>query len=281
MGITVKIQESPIIKKKFINDLKKFSKMENIDNTYIFTNISNEEFFVHRIAYEMVEYLYNTDLKNLLSKHFDATKVKEILKNHEEKSYEKNHLAFLLKIKLDLYLKNNEVVNFNSFIKFNAPKIKDEIENIAELEIDADGEFLEDEEEFDGSRKYIECIEVIRALEMNESKKPSIADIHVFKTDKGEYKLVDEYNKNIKINIEPTIKTLTEELYMEEKKSNSFEYAELKFIIAVGYLKPERIILYSSLEEKEDEFIKDFAFFKQGMNLDTECYKSSEPRPSV
>lgn len=281
MGITVKIQESPIIRKKFINDLKKVSKMENVDDFYVFTNVKNEEFFVHRIAYEMVEYLYNTELKSLLSKHFDTAKIKQILKNHEQKSFEKNHLAFLIKIRLDLYLKNNEIINFASFFKFNIPKIKEEIQNIAELEIDADGDFLEDDEEYDFSHKYIECIEIIRELQKNETKKTLIEDMHIYKTETNEYKIVDEYNRPIKINIHPIINELSENIYMEEKNQNSFEYNELKFIIAVGYLNPERIILYASLGEEMNELIKDFAFFKQGLNLRTECFKSIELSPSV
>lgn len=280
----VKLKKNIPLKKKDLSPMKKACKMEETDEFYIFSEIKNKNLFTYNLSYLMVDYMYLNHLKPILVKEFDNTKVKQILKNHEDKSFEKGHLAFLLKTKLGIYLKNNDILNIPTFLKFNAGMIFTEIENIADLEIDANGDFLTDEifDDIDttAGEEYLQIITLAKYLELGGYDIEDVLDLHVFKTDKNEFKIFNEYNKPLKLDIDVSIKTLADQIYGKEVTLDSKEYILTKFGIYLIFLKPERIILYSSLEDEIENFIQYFSYFKVNLKLETECYKSSEKKPS-
>lgn len=285
MQKTFKINKEFQFKKKALKNFSKICKVEEDDKFYTFSNIKNNNELIYLIAFEIVDFLYNTTLKDALSKSLTKQQVSKVLKNHEEKSYEKNHLSFIIKIKLTIFLHNNDTLNVNSFLKFNASKIYEELGQIAELEIDADGEFLEDTdvEEIDGemSEEYSKILALVQYLKLKDLSSEEIVDLHIFRNKKNEYKILNEYGKEIYSEIDASVKSLAEEIYEDKLEKTSMEYILTKFRVYLALFDPERIILYNSLpDEAEERFLKDFAFLKITLNLNCECYKSSEDIPS-
>lgn len=288
MQETFKLNKNLPLRKAIINALKDGCDVTEDENFYIFSNIKNPDFVLYTISYEMVNRLYNTYLKDILAKEFDKNDVRRILTNHEEKTYEKNHLAFAIKVKLNLYLKNNDTINMHSFLKFNASKIYEELDNIAELEIDSEGQFLEfegPEEEGVTGEEADELLQVITLTEYLKLRKDitdSVMDMHVYKDAKGNFKILNEFGKPLTTMIDSSIRTLVDNLYGKETKEYTKDYELSRFATLLSYYDPERIIMYDSINGQDSEdFIRTFALLKTKLNLNCECYKSSEAKPNI
>ena len=149
-----------------------------------------------------------------LKKRFnDASKIKKIIKNHFEYTYENTYFKTLTQINLAEYLKYNETLNVDAFMMFNMHGIKEEANYMAGMELECDGNYVgsrdafdydddeDDDEEIEGTEDGNEFLKIFVFLKKaydSLSDPPKIKDIHVRFKNK---KLVFESNNNENINL--------------------------------------------------------------------------------
>lgn len=285
--------------KSTMNNLIKICNIkEEKDCLYEISDIKDFNLFLYYISKEIVGYQINKYFKNELRKYFDKDKVKEILKNHKEKTFEINYFETLVKTKLLIYFKNNSTLNINSFYKFNLSKLFKDLDNIVDYEVSTDGNFLELEEDTNNSNgvnikvpfivaeKYGKLIDYIEYLKEKTVERKELYDIHIYIED-NKLTLVNENNKKITYSNTAISKNEVEDIYNYlinmDKNKEILITKELLFISAlIGLYTPERIIIYKSLsKEFINEFIGDFAVLKEGLNISAECYISKELTPKI
>ena len=285
--------------KSTMNSLIKICNIkEEKDCLYEISDIKDFNLFLYYISKEIVGYQINKYFKNELRKYFDKDKVKEILKNHKEKTFEINYFETLVKTKLLIYFKNNSTLNINSFYKFNLSKLFKDLDNIVDYEVSTDGNFLELEEDTNNSNgvnikvpfivaeKYGKLIDYIEYLKEKTVERKELYDIHIYIED-NKLTLVNENNKKITYSDTVISKNEVEDIYNYlinmDKDKEILITKELLFISAlIGLYTPERIIIYKSLsKEFINELIGDFAVLKEGLNINAECYISRELTPKI
>lgn len=296
---TKRIKSNIKFSKSTMNNLIKICNIkEEKDYLYEISDIKDFNLFLYYISKEIVGYQINKYFKNELRKYFDKDKVKEILKNHKEKTFEINYFETLVKTKLLIYFKNNSTLNINSFYKFNLSNLFKDFDNIVDYEVSTDGNFLELEEDTNNSNgvnikvpfivaeKYGKLIDYIEYLKEKTVERKELYDIHIYIED-NKLTLVNENNKKITYSNTVISKNEVEDIYNYlinmDKNKEILITKELLFISAlIGLYAPERIIIYKSLsKEFINEFIGDFAVLKEGLNINAECYISKELTPKI
>lgn len=265
-------------------------KEEDKRVVYKFKDITDYNLFLYIISNEIITDYINNIFKSRLKAEFPED-YKRILKNHKELSFENNYYEFCAKTKLMLFFKHNDTLNVNTFLKFNLPKINDEIENVINLEVMADGYFLtedveepdEEEQEFISkiSKRYNNLFNFLNGK--SKLKNKEINDIHIY-VDKKTIKLVNE--KNIILNNDETGVKFSDvkQYYLENIEENAPDEDVLGFYLAslIALYQPERIIIYQLVPEAfEDTLCRDISVLKQVMEINAECYHSSDRRPRI
>lgn len=294
-----KIKSNVKFSKSTMNNLSKICNIKEEDNyLYEISEIKDFNLFLYYISKEIVGYQINRYFKNELRKYFDKDKVKEILKNHKEKTFEINCFETLVKTKLLIYFKNNSTLNINSFYKFNLSNLFKDFDNIVDYEVSTGGDFLELEDDTNNSNgvhikvpfivaeKYSKLIDYIEYLKEKADERKELYDVHIYMED-NKLTLVNENNKKITykntVIAKKEVEDICNHLIDMDKNKEILVSKELLFISAlIGLYAPERIIMYESLsKEFINEFIRDLAVLKEGLSINTECYISKELTPKI
>lgn len=294
-----KIKSNVKFSKSTMNNLSKICNIKEEDNyLYEISEIKDFNLFLYYISKEIVGYQINRYFKNELRKYFDKDKVKEILKNHKEKTFEINYFETLVKTKLLIYFKNNSTLNINSFYKFNLSNLFKDFDNIVDYEVSTGGDFLELEDDTNNSNgvhikvpfivaeKYSKLIDYIEYLKEKADERKELYDVHIYMED-NKLTLVNENNKKITykntVIAKKEVEDICNHLIDMDKNKEILVSKELLFISAlIGLYAPERIIMYESLsKEFINEFIRDLAVLKEGLSINTECYISKELTPKI
>lgn len=283
--MNIKIKDDRKFDKTFFNKLSKISTMnilkesEDTLNIYEFSNIKNEDLFIYEIAKQINKIGIQYYFKNMLKNNFKTKEINEIIKNHKEKTTEMEYFEFIMKIKLTLFFHNDNVLNVNSFFKFNLKEYIKELHRFAELEIDSNGKFLEELEEENNNNIINKIVEFITKLkEENKNNTYKYQDFYVYYK-KDKLNILMENNKHFKFLYQKEISEFYKNL-----EENEINYDLLNLIIQIGVLNPERIILYKSLDTIDnflDNFLNFFGFLSVSKIINSDLYKSNEETPHI
>lgn len=279
----IKIKENKNFSDNFFKNLSKFANVNKKDDIYEFTEIKNMDLFLYNIAKEINKIGIKLYFKEYLNENFSKKKTNEIIQNYKTLSNEFEHLEILIKIYLRVYFNNDNVLNLNSFFKFNINTYIKEYKRICNLEIEEDGEFLTNNLEEDNENDFEiaddsinNIINFIKELKEKKEIQNNFTDIHIYlKND--ELITVNEYNKKILYFYKENIDKFYNEFYL-----NIMSYDLFNLLVQISLNNPERIIIYNSLNESFlDDFKNYYNILHSANILKADLYKSSDNVPII
>ncbi len=285
--LTIKAQKA--FPKKNIKDFKTVCNIEEENDkdefVYKVSKISDYNRFLYFVAREIVNSITNTYFKDKLKESFKDWK--KVFDNHQNYSYENSHFEFFVKARLLFFFKFNEILNIPTFIKFNCNKIFEEYDLIIETEIEAGGclydqtgeVFTEGEPDEFLTNRYNNLFKYISGKVITGQ----IEDIHIFKDGVKLY-IINEKGTILNSGQTGIDYTDLKDFYISTCDKTATDIDVLGFYLGVvmALYNPERIIIYSSLDEDfKTQILLDFNILKQVLGIQTEYFTSEEKKPRL
>lgn len=230
-----------------------------------------------------------------LKKRFnDASKIKKIIKNHFEYTYENTYFKTLTQINLAEYLKYNETLNVDAFMMFNMHGIKEEANYMAGMELECDGNYVgsrdafdydddeDDDEEIEGTEDGNEFLKIFVFLKKaydSLSDPPKIKDIHVRFKNK---KLVFESNNNENINLNYLDEKLNVKLsFVGSENTPDYINDILLLSLVITTFGIKRIILHGGLPKEVQKSLEFNLKALQGKEWNFDIYYADNAKPII
>lgn len=230
-----------------------------------------------------------------LKKRFnDASKIKKIIKNHFEHTYENTYFKTLTQINLAEYLKYNETLNVDAFMMFNMHGIKEEANYMANMELECDGNYVgsrdafdydddeDDDEEIEGTEDGNEFLKIFVFLKKaydSLSDPPKIKDIHVRFKNK---KLVFESNNNENINLNYLNEKLNVKLsFVGSENTPDYINDILLLSLVITTFGIKRIILHGGLPKEVQKSLEFNLKALQEKEWNFDIYYADNAKPII
>ena len=230
-----------------------------------------------------------------LKKRFnDASKIKKIIKNHFEYTYENTYFKTLTQINLAEYLKYNETLNVDAFMMFNMHGIIEEANYMAGMELECDGNYVgsrdafdydddeDDDEEIEGTEDGNEFLKIFVFLKKaydSLSDPPKIKDIHVRFKNK---KLVFESNNNENINLNYLDEKLNVKLsFVGSENTPDYINDILLLSLVITTFGIKRIILHGGLPKEVQKSLEFNLKALQEKEWNFDIYYADNAKPII
>lgn len=230
----------------------------------------------------------------LKKKFNDASKIKKIIKNHFEYTYENTYFKTLTQINLAEYLKYNETLNVDAFMMFNMHGIKEEANYMAGMELECDGNYVgsrdafdydddeDDDEEIEGTEDGNEFLKIFVFLKKaydSLSDPPKIKDIHVRFKNK---KLVFESNNNENINLNYLDEKLNVKLsFVGSENTPDYINDILLLSLVITTFGIKRIILHGGLPKEVQKSLEFNLKVLQEKEWNFDIYYADNTKPII
>lgn len=230
----------------------------------------------------------------LKKKFNDASKIKKIIKNHFEYTYENTYFKTLTQINLAEYLKYNETLNVDAFMMFNMHGIKEEANYMAGMELECDGNYVgsrdafdydddeDDDEEIEGTEDGNEFLKIFVFLKKaydSLSDPPKIKDIHVRFKNK---KLVFESNNNENINLNYLDEKLNVKLsFVGSENTPDYINDILLLSLVITTFGIKRIILHGGLPKEVQKSLEFNLKVLQEKEWNFDIYYADNAKPII
>ncbi len=222
--------------------LKNYTKndFKNIFNHYIANALSDiilnviEEKWIHKIL--MNDYYYfNLDERKSILKYLKDIQRKQAYRYSDERTYGTNNRKVTILQQIMDYLKENNELNIDGFIRFRLKYYINELEDNLDKAV----------EDFLMEKEYDEFIRLLRYfVDIQEAK---VDRINVLIGDNGKYYLYDEMNRRVK---DEYVESLAFEM---DGKDISYDDLLISSLIT---LAPKKIIFHSVEKIKNSEIIE-------------------------
>lgn len=230
----------------------------------------------------------------LKKKFNDASKIKKIIKNHFEYTYENTYFKTLTQINLAEYLKYNETLNVDAFMMFNMHGIKEEANYMAGMELECDGNYVgsrdafdydddeDDDEEIEGiedGNEFLKIFVFLKKAYDSLSDPPKIKDIHVRFKNK---KLVFESNNNENINLNYLDEKLNVKLsFVGSENTPDYINDILLLSLVITTFGIKRIILHGGLPKEVQKSLEFNLKVLQEKEWNFDIYYADNAKPII